>query len=231
VKKVLLICAHPDDDILGCGGLMAKYAEKGTDFRVVFIAEGSSCRYPKGEIQTDEVQAVIQQRNEAGRTALNVLGVDDVVFHNLPCGRLDQVPIIEINKIIESEIRSFKPDTLFTHSENDANNDHGIVHKSTIMATRPNAINFVEKVYSYEILSSSEWKFTNNFKPNYFEELTEEQVELKWQALKQYETEIKEFPFPRSSEGIYTLAKFRGMQAGIAYAEAFSLIRHLNKNS
>lgn len=228
MKRVLIVSAHPDDDILGCGGFMAKYSNT-TEFRVIFIAEGSSCRYQENEITSPKVQKVISQRNQYGLEALKILGVDNVKFYNLPCGRLDQVPIININKIIEGEINSFKPNIVFTHSESDTNNDHMIVNKSTLIATRPGAKNFVDTVYTYEILSSSEWKFTETFKPNCFEELTKEQVALKWEALAAYESEIKVYPFPRSSEGIFTLAKYRGMQSGFAYAEAFKIVRQLKR--
>jgi LmbE family N-acetylglucosaminyl deacetylase len=228
MKRVLIISAHPDDDILGCGGLMAKYAAT-VEFRVVFIAEGSSCRFSREELGTVKVKEVIEQRNGYGKEALKILGVTNVAFYNLPCGRLDQVSILEINKIIESEIQMYKPDTLFTHSGMDANNDHGIVHRSTIMATRPGATHYAGKLYAYEILSSSEWKFTETFTPNYFEALDQEHVNLKWKALAEYSSEIKEFPYPRSLEGIVTLAKYRGMQCGASYAEAFTLIREINK--
>lgn len=227
MERVLIIAAHPDDDILGCGGIMAKHRSLSTTFKVIFIAEGSSCRYRADKIQSDDVIEVIQRRNDSGREALKILGVKQVEFYNLPCGRLDQTAILDINQIIEKEIQEFKPDTIFTHSNLDANNDHQIVHRSTLMATRPNATNFVNKVYSYEILSSSEWRFTDSFKPNFFVSLSEKEVELKWKALSCYESEIKPFPFPRSTEGIFTLARYRGMQAGVEYAEAFSLIREI----
>lgn len=228
MKKVLVICAHPDDDILGCGGIMSKYTKTGTEFRIIFIAEGSSCRFNTDQFNSDNVAAVINERNNFGIKALERLNIHNYHFYNLPCGRLDTVSIIDINKIIENEISSFKPDTIFTHAENDANNDHGLVFKATIMATRPcNAVR-VKSVYSYEILSSSEWKFTNSFEPNSFEELSAEDVKNKWEALAEYETEIREFPFPRSLDGISTLAKYRGLQAGVSYAEAFRLIRKIS---
>ncbi len=226
MKRVLIVSAHPDDDILGCGGLMAKYSSS-VKFKVIFIAEGSSCRFSESELEKQEVSDVINKRNRSGIKALDILGVKNVEFYDLPCGRLDQVPIININKIIEQEIIQFEPDTLFTHSENDANNDHKIVSKASIMATRPNANNFVEKVFQYEILSSSEWKFTDAFLPNHFEVLTANQVKLKWDALAEYETEIKKFPFPRSYDGLVSLAKYRGMQSGYELAEAYRLIRHI----
>ncbi|MBN38064.1 MAG: GlcNAc-PI de-N-acetylase [Opitutae bacterium] len=228
MKKILIVAAHPDDDVLGCGGLIAKYSRT-KEFRVVFIGEGSSCRFSREEQQTDKVLSTIRERNDYGKEALGILGVRNYSFHDLPCGRLDQFPILEINKIIEKEISDFEPDTVFTHSEKDTNNDHVVVSRSTMMATRPGAFSCVERVYAYEILSSSEWKFTEAFEPNYFEELTREQVELKWKSLAAYRSEIKSFPYPRSEEGILTLAKYRGMQGNIFYAEAYKLIRQIQK--
>lgn len=227
MKKVLIVAAHPDDDVLGCGGLMAKYSDS-VQFRVVFIGEGSSCRFLEEKIGGKEVSDTIQKRNQFGIRALKVLGVENYMFYNLPCGRLDQHPILEINKIIEKEVLDFDADTVFTHSEKDANNDHQIVNKSTIIATRPGAMSCVKKLYTYEILSSSEWKFTEVFDPNHFESLTCEQVELKWNSLAAYESEVKKFPYPRSKEGIFTLAKYRGMQASTPYAEAYRLVRSIN---
>ena len=228
MNKVLIIAAHPDDDILGCGGLISKYRGQ-IEFRVIFIAEGSSCRFSEEEFNGKEVTKIIEERNSFAVRALKLLGVNNYYFYNLPCGRLDQVPIIKINKIIEQETLAFKPDTVFTHSFEDTNNDHVIVHKATQMATRPGAATFVEKLYSYEVLSSSEWRFTHTFSPNHFESLSETDVQNKWQALAEYETELKDFPYPRSEEGIYTLAKYRGLQSSNTYAEAFKLIRQIIK--
>jgi LmbE family N-acetylglucosaminyl deacetylase len=228
MKKILIICAHPDDDILGCGGYISKYNKLNTQFRVVFIAEGSSCRYNLNKENDSNIQITIEQRNSYGVKALNILGVTNYHFYNLPCGRLDTIPIIEINKIIENEILKFQPDILLTHAENDANNDHCIVFKSTIMATRPGGAAFVNSLYSFEVLSSSEWKFTNSFEPNYFVELNIDDVNKKWQALSEYKTEIKKYPYPRSYKGILTLSQFRGMQSGFKYAEAFKLIRKIS---
>ena len=223
MNKILIISAHPDDDILGCGGMMSKFSEK-KQIRVIFIADGSSCRYKKEQLNTKNVKAKIEQRNRYGVEALKSLGINSYVF-NLPCGRLDQIPIIDINKIIEKEIFDFKPDCVFTHANSDTNNDHFIINKSTLIATRPGSRYLVKELYSYEVLSSSEWKFTDNFKPNYFISLTKEDIEKKWKALKKYKSEIKDFPYPRSYEGLIALAKYRGMQSNSCYAEAYRLIR------
>jgi len=225
MNRILIIAAHPDDDILGCGGYISKHSKK-DKIRVVFIAEGSSCRFNNNVDQ--DVKDTIHNRNQFAIKALKILGVDDVKFHNLRCGTLDQVPILKINKIIENEINNFKPNIVFTHSDKDVNNDHLIVHKSTIIATRPASKFFVSKVYSYEVLSSSEWRFSKSFTPNYFEKLSKSDLSNKWNALKEYESEIKPFPYPRSFEGIKALSNYRGMQCNCKYAEAFELIREIN---
>ena len=227
MKRVLVIAAHPDDEILGCGGLISKYQPCGVIFKILYIGEGSTCRF--ADPACEEGLAAIKQRSASAIKALETLGVKDLEFNNLPCGRLDQTPIISINKIIEDAIRGFVPDTVITHSPHDANNDHRIVFNATLMATRPGAQNHVGRLMSYEVLSSSEWAYVESFAPNHFEELTEKDVEAKWCALAHYESEIKNYPFPRSSEGIRTLAMMRGMQSGFRFAEAFHLIRMFQK--
>ena len=224
MNKVLIIAANPDYDILGCGGYMAKFAKQ-KEIRVIFIAEGSSCRFDEDKIHSKKVQKIISERNNFGVEALQFLGVKNYKFYNLPCGRLDQIPIIEINKIIEREIQSFKPDTIFTHSFYDTNNDHKIIHNSTLIASRPPSASFVKEIFAYEVLSSTEWKFTDVFIPNYFVKVSEEDIDKKWLALKKYKSEIKVFPYPRSEEGIKSLANYRGMQINNKYAEAFKVIR------
>lgn len=223
MNRVLIVSSHPDDDILGCGGIMSKFRDK-IQFKVVFIGEGSTCRF--SDPNTVKAKKEIDIRNSYAKKALKYLGIKNVVFYNLPCGRLDQVPLIEINKIIESEISDFKPDTIFTHSSSDSNKDHVKVYDATIIATRPGCN--VKDVYSYEVLSSTEWGFGNVFKPNYFFSLAKANVNDKWEALNIYSTEVKPFPFPRSEKGVFTLASFRGMQCDNEFAEAFKLIRSFN---
>ena len=227
MKRVLIISAHPDDEILGCGGLISKHRPKGVQFKVVFIGEGSTCRY--ADPFSDESLVAIKERALSAKEALLTLKIQDFEMHNLPCGRFDQVPIIDINKIIENAIQDFNPDTLLTHSPYDVNNDHKIVFNSTMMATRPSSPHVIEKLMSYEVLSSSEWSFINTFSPNYFEEITEDDVVMKWEAVSKYKSEIKPYPHPRSLEGIRSLAIMRGTQAGFKYAEAFHLIREFKR--
>lgn len=223
IKKLLVIAAHPDDELLGCGGSIAKYLDDGVLVKVLFLGEGSTCRYD--DPSSTAAVAAIRTRNLWAAEALRVIGVNDFELNDLPCGRFDQIPMIVINKIIENEIKNFRPDTVLTHAESDSNNDHRITHRATIMATRPCGEHVVNRLFCYEVLSSSEWSYTSAFTPNYFVPLTEKQLLAKWSALECYETEMRNYPFPRSWLGVKNLAMKRGMQAGVEFAEAFQLIR------
>jgi LmbE family N-acetylglucosaminyl deacetylase len=227
-RRLLIIAAHPDDDVLGCGGFLAKYKGK-LNVKVVFIAEGTSCRFQNIEKDSLKIQKEIDRRNSYGKEALKLLGVNNISFHNLPCGRLDSLPIITINKIIESEIKKFKPEIVMTHSEDDTNNDHRIIFRSTLMATRPGAFPGLEKLISYEVLSSSEWNFTKVFLPNHFESLQKRHILLKCKALACFKSETRKYPHPRSNEGLIALASYRGIQSGFKFAEAYQLIRNFQK--
>jgi LmbE family N-acetylglucosaminyl deacetylase len=227
MKRVLVIAAHPDDEVLGCGGTISKYLRRGCQFKVIFIAEGSSCRYIDPGC-AESVSAVALRTAQCKR-ALELLGINDYSFSDFPCGRLDQLPIIEINKVIEQAIRSFDPDTVLTHSAQDVNNDHRIVNRATLMATRPGAQNRVARVLAYEILSSSEWAFGDSFVPNCFEDIDEKDLTVKIHSLAAYETEMRSYPWPRSEQGVRVQAMIRGMQAGVLLAEAYHIIREFRE--
>jgi len=226
MNKILIVAAHPDDEILGCGGFISKYSLEHR-IKIIFIAEGSSCRHEDHTSKNSKSE--IEIRNKSACNALKFLGIEDIEFFNFACGRLDQKPIIEINKVIEETINDFLPDTVLTHNNSDVNNDHQIIFRSVLMATRPSSKHLIKKLLTFEVLSSSEWAYTDSFEPNIFESLTEREISSKWKALEYYYTETSEFPFPRSREGIYTLAKYRGMQSNANYAEAFRLIREFKK--
>ena len=151
---------------------------------------------------------------------MRLFNITDIDFHRFPCGRLDSIDIIDINKIIEKKILSFKPSIIFSHYSHDTNNDHRIVSRSVEMSTRP-VNNFDINSFSFEILSSTEWSLQNPFKPNTFVQLSEDNINDKINALEIYDGEIREFPHSRSTEGIKCLAQYRGMQVGLHYAEAF----------
>ena len=223
-NKVLIVVAHPDDEILGCGGLIAKFAAR-SKFRILFIAEGSSCRFEKS--QSIEIADAIAARTNFAIESLASLGVSDVHFIDYPCGQLDQIPILEVNKVIEKHINDFSPDSVISHSSKDVNSDHRRVAEATLMATRPGGLTSVANLFACEILSSSEWKFTETFLPNFFIPINQLELDKKISALSIYESEVRKFPFPRSARGIITLAQYRGMQSNQEFSEALQLIRSI----
>lgn len=225
MNKVLIVAAHPDDDILGAGGSINKKVKTGSSFHVLFVGEGSTSRF--NDVHSVEALEAIRAREIAARKALNSLGVFDMTFLNMPCSRFDTVPMLDINKKIESFVRDYKPNEVWTHAQNDVNIDHQIVFRSVQVATRPASnMHTVQRVLSFEVLSSTEWSYSRDFTPNFFEGLSELDLEAKKSAMEYYESEMKEFPFPRSKSGIEILARYRGMQCGKQAAEAFVLVRH-----
>ena len=228
-KKVLIIACHPDDEILGCGGFLDKYKNQ-YKFKVIFLAEGSSCRY-KDKVKYElNINRDIASRQNSAIKALKLFSISDVSFFNHACGQLNKVPQTILNKIIEDQIQIFRPNIIFTHSNKDLNLDHQTIVKSVLVATRPTSIkNIVSEIYSFEMLSSTEWNFLNKFKPNYFVSMSKKNILNKWNALKCYKSEIQKKPHPRSLFGIETLAKYRGLQCGSNFAESYEIIRSFKK--
>ena len=228
-KKVLIIACHPDDEILGCGGFLDKYKNQ-YKFKVIFLAEGSSCRY-KDKVKYElNINRDIASRQNSAIKALKLFSISDVSFFNHACGQLNKVPQTILNKIIEDQIQIFRPNIIFTHSNKDLNLDHQTIVKSVLVATRPTSIkNIISEIYSFEILSSTEWNFLNKFKPNYFVSMSKKNILNKWNALKCYKSEIQKKPHPRSLFGIETLAKYRGLQCGSNFAESYEIIRSFKK--
>jgi LmbE family N-acetylglucosaminyl deacetylase len=225
MDRVLVVVAHPDDEVLGCGATICKIICNGGAVRVLILGEGSSCRYPQQMLGSDQVCHEMLQRRQFAEEALTVLGATDAVFGNLPCGRFDTTPIIDIGKQIEIQIADFQPDTVITHFAGDANSDHRITFNAVIAATRPVPKGVVRTVLSFETPSSTEWRFVDAFAPNFFIDVTE-YIDLKIKAFDCYsETEARPFPFPRCEQGLRTYASFRGMQVGVQCAEAFQLVR------
>jgi len=208
----LIISAHPDDEILGCGGVIAKEASS-----VLILTNGADDRYD---------EETIKKHLKNAKKANELIGTKELFIENLPNQKLDMIELIKIVQIIEKYIKKIKPKRVFTHSLKDLNLDHKIVAQATITATRSLPDSFVEEVLSYYIPSSSEWQFSENFKPNYFIEID---IEKKLKAMQIYDTELRVYPHPRSLKGIKVVSEFFGIQAGVKSAEAFELIRKVCK--
>jgi len=226
MKNILVLAAHPDDEVLGCGGTIAKYG-KNNDIYVAILGEGISSRYKKRKGAKKEILKLKKDSIKAGR----LLGIKSVFFFNLPDNCFDTVSFLEIVKKIEEVIKKIKPEVIYTHHSGDLNIDHRLTFQAVLTATRPVKGCSVKEIYSFEIPSSTEWSFgkiekDKIFNPNIFEDISDA-LETKLKALKAYKNEIRKFPHPRSSKTIRAMATKWGSVAGLKYAEAFELTRKI----
>lgn len=224
-KNVLVIAAHPDDEILGCGGTMAKLAQQGHNVFVVIAAEGIMSRSVSGQ-QMKEMEHL----HQVCKSANLALGVKEVEFLRFPDNRMDSVDFLDVTKMLEYCAARYKPNIIFSHHINDLNIDHRICHLATLTAGRPLPGSDVEQIYFYEVPSASDWIFSGSsrvgFVPNHFVDI-HEQLQLKLDALAKYETEMRPFPHARSIKACEHLARWRGAMVGVEAAEAFEVGRTL----
>lgn len=219
---VLVVAAHPDDEVLGCGGTIARHREEGDTVAILILGEGIVSRT---EISQEEAK-VQQKKLLADAVAANaLLGVSAPQFRSLPDNAFDSVSLLSITHEIEAVIKKTAPDLIYTHHIGDVNIDHRVVAEAVDSAVRPMEGSCVREVRAFEIPSSSEWNFTRpSFRPNIFVSLSESQLKMKQEALRLYTSEVRTFPHPRSPEYLEALARVRGGQSGFRAAEAFSLV-------
>jgi LmbE family N-acetylglucosaminyl deacetylase len=221
---VLILAAHPDDEVLGCGGTIAKLTDQGVAVHVAFLADGVSSR-GDGQKELDEVLA----RRAATKDACDILGIASIFFGDLPDNRMDEIPLLEVAKVVEDLISKLKPGTVFTHHAGDVNIDHRRTHKAAVIACRPQAGHPVRTLLSFEVPSSTEWQVPGSgpvFCPNWFVDISG-LLERKLAAVEAYARELRPWPHPRSRQGIECLARWRGATVGVDAAEAFILGRRL----
>jgi LmbE family N-acetylglucosaminyl deacetylase len=226
--RVLVIAAHPDDEVLGCGGTVARLADEGAEVHAHILGEGITSRY---RVRAEADQAEIQELHERAQLAGRVLGSATVMVHDLPDNRFDELALLDVVKLVEEWIERLVPDTVYTHHGGDLNIDHQIVHRAVLTATRPVGGSPVRDVYAFEVPSSTEWSFQRlepAFRPNVFVDISET-LGRKVQALLAYETEVRPYPHPRSPEAIEAGAHRWGSVAGFQAAEAFELVRSLRR--
>ena len=210
--KILVIAPHPDDEVLGMGGTIKKLSPK-NNITLLIMTDGASAQYSD--------KKMIKVRKESCKKSSKILGISEIKFLNFKDMKLDSVQQLEINQEIEKIIKKIQPKIVFTSPKNDLNRDHGVTFNSTLVATRPSSSG-VKKVFSYELPGYTKKPFS----PNHYEDITKQFVH-KIKAFKMYKSEIMKFPHPRSIESIENLAVYRGIQAGIAKAESFELIRNI----
>lgn len=225
-KNILVVAAHPDDEVLGCGGTIARLTEEGHDVYVAILGEGITSRYDKREHANQEIVKELQNQS---RQASKLLGVKDLFLYDLPDNRFDTVLLLEVVKLFEDLIKNIEPQIIFTHHSGDLNIDHTVTNRAMLTATRPLPGTCVKEIYAFEILSSTDWSFNQLhgiFHPNVYFNI-KETIDKKKNAMKLYNYELRTFPHPCSIEFIEINAKHRGSVVGIEYAEAFELIRML----
>lgn len=224
MSVILVVAAHPDDEILGCGGTIARYTREGHEVFVAILGEGITSRYQRPELADRNLLEDLQQRS---REVAHTLGVKDLFQFQLPDNRFDTVPLLDIVKVVEDLIARVSPEIVYTHHGGDLNIDHIQVHRAVLTATRPGPAQSVKEVYAFETPSSTEWafgQFSPVFKPSLFVDI-ECSLHLKIQAMKMYETEGRAFPHPRSSKALIAIAERWGTCVGLSAAEPFEVIR------
>lgn len=225
MKKVLVIAAHPDDEVLGMGGTIAKLTTEGKEVNVLIVTDGSSSQYR----DADNLIEIIEAKKQETRRCADVLDVKEIYYGGLPDMKLDCTPHIEINQVIEQVVDKIKPDAVFTHFWGDVNADHQNVYKSTLVAVRPVMGQVVKELFCYSVPSSTEWtpnKEDTMFMPNMFVDITDV-AERKYEAFSQYVTELRDYPHPRSVQYLREADKAAGIRVGLLAAEEFVLLRKL----
>lgn len=219
--RVLVIAPHPDDEVLGCGGTIKKHTTSDEEVYLCIVTK---------PLVPDWSEDYIANKREEIEASNKVLGFKETFFLDLPSLRLDTVAQKDLNDQLIKICEKLKPQILYTPFFGDINHDHQIVSRAGLVVGRPRPGSSVKKIFAYEVLSETEWGINSNgmFAPNYYEDIAGF-IDAKKEAMACYKSELKDYPYPRSLEGIEILAKKRGMEVGIKYAEAFMLLREINQ--
>ena len=227
VNQILVVAAHPDDEVLGCGGAIARHADSGDQVQVLIVAEGSTSR--QQERDRAQVRDELSALAKAAQTAGSILGAAGVELLDLPDNRLDSLDRLDLVKRIEQCVECHQPDCVYVHHAGDVNVDHRRLHEAVVTACRPTPGHVVKRLLSFEVASSTEWQVPGAapaFQPNWFVDISA-QWERKRDALEAYASEMRSWPHARSLEAVEHLARWRGAQVGVDAAEAFCLLRQL----
>ncbi len=221
-KKVLVIVAHSDDETIGCGGYIKKLSISNYEVKAISFTDGISSRGRSILKKKERIKKSIK--------ASKILGFQWLKRFNFPDNALDSIPLIKIIKKIENIKKKFNPELLITHNFSDLNIDHRIIAEAALTAFRPEPNSKLKKFITFEVPSSTDFRNLKkkNFHPNLYIDINHT-INFKLKALSCYESEIKKYPHSRSKKAIENLAKIRGNQVGLKFAESFEIIRHVEK--
>lgn len=228
-ESVVVVVAHPDDEVLGCGGTIARHAEMGDNVNVIIAAEGAMARY-ESTVSKDAIHKVEALKRSA-QMAAEILGARDVRFFGFPDNQMDTLSELTIVRMVEKEINDCGASIVYCHHSDDVNVDHRMLHRAVVTACRPFPGQTVRRLLSCEVMSSTEWQPGSAgrlFVPSWYVDITR-QLGKKLKALEAYSQEMRGWPHARSVKAVEHLARVRGSQVGIDAAEAFCLLRQLQQ--
>ena len=223
MEKILVVAAHPDDELLGLGGTIRRLADSGKEIHAVILAEGITSRT---ETRDEADRNKLKELREDAQKAASVVGYNSIEFHDFPDNRMDEADLLDIIKVVSKYVEKYKPDTIFTHHHGDLNIDHRRTCEAVLTACRPIGDYCVKRIYAFETPSSTEWNYiySEPFTPNVYFDVTNT-LEAKVKGMACYRSESTLYPHPRSGEALRALGKLRGSNVGFEMAEAFMLLR------
>lgn len=220
MNTVLVIASHPDDEVLGAGGTLAKHVRAGDEVHAVVLSEGATSRYEEG---------MANALRRAAESSAEVMGFSSIHFRDFPDQRLDQTPLIDVTQALEPLIQKFKPSTIYTHTPSDVNVDHGVVARAAWTACRPYTTPWLERFACFETPSSTEWGWPGlaaSFEPQHFVDITDT-LDIKISAMACYESELRAYPHPRSPQALRERAAYWGSRVNREAAEPFVILRSM----
>jgi LmbE family N-acetylglucosaminyl deacetylase len=227
MSVALVVAAHPDDEVLGCGGTIARLASEGWQVHIHIVAEGSTSRDDMRDVSKHSGE--LEELRLAGEKARQVLGAASLTMSGMPDNRMDGVELLDIVKMVDNDVSRLRPDMVLTHHAGDVNIDHRLVHDAVIAACRPQPGHCVKEVLFFEVASSTEWRPSTSgmvFAPMVFTDISAF-LDKKLEALHAYATEMRPWPHPRSLKAVEHQARWRGATVGVGAAEAFMLGRRI----
>ena len=230
-SSVLVVAAHPDDEVLGCGGTICRHASEGDEVTIVILGEGITSRDPARD--PDSRHGALRSLHDQAREAGAVMGAKEVLFESLPDNRFDSLDLLDVVKRVERIKADLRPTIVYTHHPGDMNVDHRVTHQAVLTAFRPVPGSEIAALYTFEVNSSTEWQgpdWNKPFVPDHYVEITHH-LEQKSRALGCYSGEMRTFPHPRSIEAVELQARLMGTQVGVAAAERFRTVRSIRRDA